>query len=70
MKQQKQTQKLSFKSLRGHLCWIQENYFLDFPQFKSLIDPIVDRFEKIYTTRGPVAAAEEMKASRLLLTRW
>jgi hypothetical protein len=70
MKQQQQTQKLSFKSLRGHLCWIQENYFLDFPQFKSLIDPIVDRFEKIYTTRGPVAAAEEMKASRLLLTRW
>nr|ALD89136.1 RNA-dependent RNA polymerase [Sclerotinia sclerotiorum mitovirus 19] len=60
--------KIDFKKLKSELCLIHKWYF---PSINvGDIDFCIDRFERIYNTRGRVAAADEMKASRLILTRW
>ncbi|AHX84135.1 RNA-dependent RNA polymerase [Sclerotinia sclerotiorum mitovirus 7] len=60
--------KIDFNKLKSELCLIHKWYF---PSINDPdIDFCIDRFERIFLTRGRVAAAEEMKASRLILTRW
>nr|AWY10972.1 RNA-dependent RNA polymerase [Sclerotinia sclerotiorum mitovirus 9-A] len=64
--------KINFYKLKSSLDWIASIYFahLDPKLLAAAQASTLSRFEKIYTTRGRVAAADEMKANRLCLTRW
>nr|AWY10991.1 RNA-dependent RNA polymerase [Sclerotinia sclerotiorum mitovirus 33] len=63
--------KINFKLLKTEVAFVHRWYFpgLDFIT-QADVDYCLDRFERIYQTRGPLEAAREMKASRLLLTKW
>lgn len=68
-----QNKVINFKRIRSILMWIHTWYFaseIPLQLAEEQISFVMNRFATIYRTRGPVQAADEVKTSRLVFTKW